>query len=218
LFARGVVIGATSNTPPQRLYEGGLNRPLFVPFIALIEERLDIVEINGPRDYRQQSVAGIDRYLTPLGPRADAAMDAAWSALTGNAAPRPDTLSVLGRNLIVPAAAGRVARFPFDSLCQQPLAAADFLAIAKAYDTILIDHIPVLGAGQRDAARRFVVLIDTLYDEGVALICSAAAPPERLYAEGDGADAFRRTASRLVEMQSEAYARRSRSGTAPSHA
>ena len=210
LFARGVVIVATSNTAPVRLYEGGINRQLFLPFIALMEQHLDVVELNGPQDYRLMRMAGLNRYITPLGARADAAMDAAWHALTDRDRGEPRTLQVLGRDVVVPQAADGVARFSFGALCLAPLAAADYLAITKAFHTLLIDRIPVLGPDMRDAARRFTVLIDTLYDEGTHLVCSAAAPPDALYPDGIGAEAFRRTASRLVEMQSDEYLRRKR--------
>jgi cell division protein ZapE len=205
LFDLGVVIVATSNTAPARLYEGGLNRSLFLPFIALIERQLDIVELNGPVDYRMQRLSGLNVYTMPLGPDADAAMDAAWRRLTDRPRGEPARLSVLGRTLHVPQAANGVARFSFDDLCVEPLAAADYLAIARAFHTILIDHIPQMGPEHRDEARRFVVLVDTLYDEGVKLVCSAAAAPDELYVSGDGVDAFRRTVSRLAEMQSLEY-------------
>jgi len=208
LFKEGVIIVATSNTPPDRLYEGGLNRQLFLPFIAEIKQRLDVVALNGPTDYRLQRIAGIRVYLTPLSPEADAAMDAAWRRLTDCAHGRPCSLAVLGRKLAVPQAARGVARFDFKDLCAQPLAAADFLAVAEEFHTILLSHIPLLSPDNRNEARRFVLLIDTLYDEGVKLVCSAAAPPEALYPKGDGADAFRRTASRLAEMQSGDYLKR----------
>jgi cell division protein ZapE len=210
LFARGVVIVATSNTAPQRLYEGGLNRQLFLPFIALIERRLDIVELNGPLDYRLQRMEGMPLYMTPLGREADAAMDSAWHRLTDTAKGEPRTLTVLGRALHVPQAANGAARFSFDDLCMQPLAAADYIAIAQAFSTLFIDRIPKMGPEMRDAARRFIVLIDTLYDEGVKLVCSAAAAPDQLYIDGDGADTFRRTSSRLVEMQGRDYLKRGR--------
>jgi cell division protein ZapE len=135
-------------------------------------------------------------------------MDAAWRRLTDCAHGRPCSLTVLGRKLAVPQAGRGVARFDFRDLCAQPLAAADFLAVAEEFHTVLLDHIPLLTPENRNEARRFVVLIDTLYDEGVKLVCSAAAAPEALYPRGDGADAFRRTASRLVEMQSEDYLKR----------
>lgn len=208
LFARGVVIVATSNTAPERLYEGGLNRQLFLPFIAEIKERLDIVELDGGVDYRLQRLSGLNIYLQPLGAEADAAMDAAWRRLTDSKRGAAQTLRVLGRALTIPQAAKGVARFTFGDLCAKPLAAADYLAIAHNFHTVLLDHIPKLEPAQRNEARRFVVLIDTLYDEGVKLICSAAAPPEQLYKSGDGAEAFRRTVSRLHEMQSADYLKR----------
>jgi cell division protein ZapE len=205
-FARGVTIVATSNTPPQRLYEGGLNRQLFLPFIALIEKRLRVIALNGASDYRLQRMAGQPVYLTPLGAETDAAMDEAWKRLTDTAQGTPMALTVLGRALSVPQAAKGVARFTFDELCARPLAAAGYLELARHFHTLMIDHIPVIQ--NRDEARRFMLLIDTLYDEGVKLICSAAAPPGALYADGDGAEAFRRAASRLAEMQSEDYLKR----------
>jgi cell division protein ZapE len=208
LFAENVTIVATSNTPPGRLYEGGLNRQLFLPFIEEIQQRLDVVALNGPTDYRMQRLAGIRTWMTPLSDEAEAAMNTAWTSLTGTRAGRPVILTVLGRKLVVPQAARGVARFSFADLCEQPLAAADYLAIARDFHTVLIDHVPQMTADMRNVARRFVLLIDTLYDEGVKLIASAAAPPESLYVEGDGADAFRRTASRLAEMQSEDYLRK----------
>jgi len=208
LFDLGVVIVATSNTAPKHLYEGGINRQLFLPFIALIGEKLAIVEVNGPQDYRMQRMAGLDIYITPLGPEADAKMDAAWRRLADCERGQPAALEVLGRKLHVPQAANGVARFSFADLCARALAAADYLAVARAFHTLLIDDIPVLSPARRDEARRFIVLIDTLYDCGTKLVCSAAAPPGALYPAGDGADAFRRTASRLTEMQSAEYLNR----------
>jgi len=208
LFQEGVTIVATSNTPPDRLYEGGLNRQLFLPFIAEIKERLEVVELNGPTDYRLQRLSGVKVYLTPLGPVADAAMDVAWKRLTDCSRGKPCTLTVLGRKLPVQQTARGVARFSFDELCDRPLAAADYLAIAQAFHTILIDHIPAMTDNMHNVARRFTLLIDTLYDEGVKLICSAAAPPGQLYPAGIAAEAFHRTVSRLAEMQSEDYLRK----------
>jgi cell division protein ZapE len=208
LFERGVVIVATSNTPPDRLYEGGLNRQLFLPFIAEIQARLDVLELNGAVDYRMQRMSGLDVYMRPLGPKADAAMDAAWLRLTDVPKGAPASLTVLGRKLVVPQAAKGVARFSFEDLCSRPLAGADYLAVAHAFHTVLIDHVPRLTADQRNEARRFALLIDTLYDEGVKLICSADAVPDELYASGDGTEAFRRTVSRLHEMQSAEYLQR----------
>jgi cell division protein ZapE len=208
LFAENVIIVATSNTPPDGLYEGGLNRQLFLPFIEEIKERLEVVELNGPTDYRLQRLSGVKVYLTPLGPETDEAMEEAWRRLTDTIKGKPCSMTVLGRQLPVPQAARGVARFAFDDLCAQPLAAADYLALAQEFHTVMLDHIPALTAEMRNEARRFTLLIDTLYDEGVKLICSAAAPPDQLYPAGDGAEAFRRTASRLAEMQSETYLKR----------
>lgn len=205
LFELGVVIVATSNTPPARLYEGGLNRQLFLPFIETIKEKLDVIELKGDVDYRRLRMAGLDMYITPLGLEADAKMDAAWLRLTDSKHGEPMTLTVLGRKLSVPQAAKHVARFGFADLCVKALAAPDYLAIAQAFHSVLVDHIPAMTPEMRNEARRFTVLIDTLYDEGVKLICSAAAPPDGLFTTGDGAEAFRRTASRLTEMQSSDY-------------
>ena len=208
LFADGTVIVATSNIPPDRLYEGGINRQLFLPFIAEIRQRLEVVELNGPVDYRLQHIKGLNVYLTPLSPETDAAMDRAWIRVTDGAKPKSASFTLLGRPLDVPKAAHGVARFDFADLCIQPLAAPDYLEIARHFHTVLIDHIPVMGEIMANVARRFVVMIDTFYDENVKLICSAAAPPEALYPAGAGSEAFRRAASRLVEMQSEDYLKR----------
>lgn len=207
LLSRRVVIVATSNTPPQRLYEGGLNRQLFLPFIALIEQSLDIVELRRGRDYRLGRMAGLDLYVTPLGETADATLDAAWSRMTDGAVTQRDSIEVLGRTIDILQAADGAARFSFGDLCAKPLATADYLAIARRYQVLMIDRIPQMGPERRDEARRFTVLIDTLYDEGVKLICSAAAAPAALW-RGEDAGAFRRTASRLVEMQSRHYLER----------
>ena len=207
LFAEGVTIVATSNTPPDRLYEGGLNRQLFLPFIEEIKQRLEVVELNGPTDYRLQRLAGVRVYITPLGPDADAAMDAVWVKLTDGKS-KPAALTVLGRKVEVPQAGRGAARFAFEQLCDRPLAAADYLAVAQAFHTLLIDHIPVMTDNMHNVARRFTLLVDTLYDEGVKLICSAAAPPDALFTTGINSDAFRRTVSRLAEMQSEDYLKR----------
>jgi cell division protein ZapE len=208
LLAAGTVIVATSNVAPARLYEGGLNRQLFLPFIALIEARMDVLELRGPTDYRLHRLSGHPVYLSPISAAADTAMDAAWRRLTDCERGKPARLTVFGRTLIVPQAARGVARFSFADLCEKPLAAADYLEIARHFHTVLVDHIPVLTPARRDTARRFVLLVDTLYDQGVKLICSAEAAPDQLYPAGDGAEAFRRTASRLAEMQSDDYLKR----------
>ena len=207
LFAFGVVIVATSNTPPQRLYEGGLNRGLFLPFIAMIEEKMQVIELDGGHDYRLDRLGELNVYITPLGPEADAAMDAAWQRLTDAKRGVPTTMTVLQRKLVVPQTANGVARFTFDQLCREPLGAADYVALAKAFHTIMIDRIPSFAPEDANAARRFTLLIDTLYDERVKVVCSAAAPPSELCNECEDADWFKRTASRLMEMQSAQYLR-----------
>jgi cell division protein ZapE len=207
LFRHGVVIIATSNTEPDKLYHGGLNRALFLPFIALMKERLNVLELDSPRDYRLERMAGRDIYITPLGPKADAAMDEAWLRLTDTKKGHMISLKVMGRTLVVPEAAKGVARLSFDQLCGQALGTADYLALARTFHTLFIDHIPKLGPEQRNEARRFTLLVDSLYDEKVKLVCSAAASPFDLYIEGDNADSFKRAASRLAEMQSADYAR-----------
>lgn len=201
LFARGVVAVITSNRPPDELYRDGLNRDLFLPFIALIRERLDLHELDGGTDHRQNRAEGLRLWHCPLGPAADAAMDAAWDRLAGGPG-APMRLAVGGREIVLPLARGRIGRAGFADLCEAPLGPADHLAIAAALDWLLIDRIPVLSRERFDAARRFVTLIDALYEARVRIICSAAAEPEALYPEGEGSFAFARTASRLHEMRS----------------
>lgn len=197
LFARRCVVVATSNTAPERLYQHGLNRQLFLPFITLIKQHMDVVSLMG-HDHRR----GHASQHYHMGIDADAALDAAWNGLGGDRE-RQDLIPVLGRMLHIARSVMGAARLTFHELCEQPLGPADYLAIAESYRTVLIDHIPVMRPSDRDAARRFTLLIDTLYDRGVRLICSAAAEPDHLY-QGDEA-AFRRTVSRLHEMCSDAY-------------
>jgi cell division protein ZapE len=205
LLARGVVVVATSNAAPRDLYKDGLNRLLFLPFVALIEENMDVVALKAAKDYRLDKLAGQPLYFVPADAAARAELDHHWDRLTGRHPARAETLHVKGHTVTVPKASMGIARFDFKELCEVPLGALDYLHIAHAYHTLVIDNIPVLTRGQRDAARRFINLIDTLYDNGVCLIASAAAEPSRLYPEGDGADAFERTVSRLMEMRSEGY-------------
>lgn len=205
LLERGVVVVATSNRHPDRLYENGINRQLFLPFIAEIKAALDILHLDGGVDHRLERFKGVEVYYSPLGRDADRAMDAAWRQLTGQERGPPMELNVQGRVLRVPQAARGVARFTFDELCARPLGAADYLAIAEAFHAVLIDRIPRMVAEQRNEARRFVTLIDALYERKVKLVCSAAASPGELYPAGDGSFEFARTASRLIEMQSAAY-------------
>ena len=207
LFEAGVVVVATSNVAPDDLYKDGLNRSLFLPFVALLGQRLDIVELDARTDYRLEKLARAPVYYTPLGPKADGALDAAFLALTGRARGEPAGIELLGRVLEVPQAANGVARFTFDALCRRPLGSADYLEVADKFHTVLIDRIPVMSAAERNEARRFIVLIDALYDMRVKLIASAAAEPEALFVGADGAEAFEftRTASRLIEMRSTDY-------------
>jgi cell division protein ZapE len=207
LFAEGVVVVATSNVEPSRLYEGGLNRALFEPFIALLQERLEVIQLAARTDFRLEKLAGAPVYFVPADAAARAAMDAIFARLSSGRRAQPDVLSVKGRMLQVPCAASGVARFGFADLCEEPLGAADYLAIAKRYSTVMLDAIPVMGQEQRNEARRFITLIDTLYDAHVKLIASAEAEPHALYtgSEGSEAFAFARTASRLIEMASTAY-------------
>lgn len=205
LFERGVVVVATSNAAPQALYENGLNRQLFLPFIALIAERMDVVELKAAKDYRLEKLAGHPLYFTPADGRAKAELDALWDSLTGRHPGVPETLEVKGRQVRVPLASMGVARFSFAELCEAPLGTLDFLRIAHAYHTLVLDGIPVMGRERRDVLRRFINLIDTLYDNRVCLIASAAAEPNALCTDDGTNWAFARTASRLTEMRSEGY-------------
>ena len=203
LFARGIVVVATSNTAPGALYAGGLNRDRFEPFIALLAERLDVLELDAGVDYRRGSIEHMRVYFTP--PRAAAALDACFARVVKGRRVAPDRIVLKGRALAVPAAAGGVARFGFADLCEKPLGAADYLAIAGLYHTVVLADVPALGADKRNEAARFATLIDALYEHRVNLVCSAAVAPDALYPKGDGFAAFERTVSRLYEMQSDAY-------------
>ena len=205
LFEAGIVVVATSNTPPGDLYAGGLQRDRFLPFIDILKARLDLLMLDGGRDYRLDRLAGRPVYHTPLGAAATAALDAAFSDLTDDAAGAPETVEVQGRTVEVPCAARGVARFTFDDLCARPLGAADYLALTRAFRTLIVDGIPAMGPDQRNEARRFITLIDTLYEAKTRFICAADAPPGDLYTAGHHAAEFQRTASRLIEMQSSAY-------------
>ena len=205
LFREGVVVVATSNRAPEQLYRGGINRELFLPFIDLIHQKLDVLHLDGPVDYRLQRLAGTKIYHTPLGTESDRCMDAAWEQLTDCVVGEPEEWSVHGRRLLVPQAAKGAARFTFAELLEKPLGAADYLELARRYHTLFIDRIPVMNAASRNEARRFVTLIDVLYEHRVKLICSAAAMPSQLYHGSDGAFEFARAASRLTEMQAADY-------------
>jgi cell division protein ZapE len=207
LFDLGVVLVATSNVPPDRLYEGGLNRSLFLPFIALLQEKTIVVELLARTDFRLEKLEGSPTWLTPADAAAELALDRAFFSLTGRRSGEPTSVSVLGRAVFVPQAAGNVARFSFHDLCEQPLGAVDYLALAERFHTVLIDRVPSLGPEQRNEARRFVWLVDALYDMRVKLLASAEAEPDELYRGRDGIEAFEfaRTASRLFEMRSRDY-------------
>jgi len=207
LFEVGVVVVATSNVAPEELYKDGLNRALFLPFIAMIEKHMEVLRLSARTDFRLEKLAGQKVWYVPADDAATAALDQAWKNLVGSSSGRPQELSVIGRKLRVPRAAMGVARFFFHYLCEQPLAAADYLRIAREFHTMIIDRIPVMGFDQRNAAKRFIILIDTLYDHAVKLVASAAAEPDALYTGSDGFEAaeFRRTASRLIEMRSQSY-------------
>ncbi|MEM6415020.1 MAG: cell division protein ZapE [Pseudomonadota bacterium] len=205
LFDRGVVAVATSNRHPDDLYKDGLNRQLFLPAIALLKKQLDVFELQSARDYRLARLQGSPVYHSPLGSASDAAMDDAWARMTCGITPKPYDIHVKGRTITVPQAAGDAARFEFAALCDRPLGAADYLAITARFGTLFIDHIPAMTPNRRDQAKRFVTLIDAIYESRVKLICSAAVEPDDLYPKGDGSFEFERTASRLMEMQSLDY-------------
>jgi cell division protein ZapE len=207
LFELGVVVVATSNVTSGELYRNGLNRALFLPFIALIEEHMTIVRLAARTDFRLEKLASASVWYVPADDAAAAALDEAWRRLTAGRVGEERYLPVLGRKLRVPQAAMGVARFSFRDLCQQPLAGADYLKIAHEFHTVLVDQIPIMDYARRNEAQRFIILIDTFYDNAVKLVASAATEPDALYraSEGFEADAFKRTASRLIEMSSQSY-------------
>jgi len=207
LFERGIVLVATSNVAPADLYKDGLNRALFVPFIHMLEQHMDIVQLDSRTDFRLEKLAGMPAWHVPAGAAADAALDDVWRRLAGGREGQAQALALKGRSIRVPRAAMGVARFSFRDLCETPLAAADYLRIAHEYHTIILDRVPAMGWDTRNAAKRFIILIDTLYDLNVKLIASAQTEPDALYRAEHGFEAqeFKRTASRLIEMRSQAY-------------
>jgi cell division protein ZapE len=204
LFERGVVVIATSNRAPDTLYKDGLNRQLFLPFIDLMKQKLDIFDFDGDTDHRLRKLQRAPVYITPLGKNADKSIDEAWVRLTRPAKPQHTVLKVQGRELKLLAAAG-TARASFDQLCGSALGAADYLALANYFSTLVLENVPQMGAENRNEAKRFVILIDALYETRTKLVLSAAVDPQALYEGGDGAFEFERTASRLIEMQSAEY-------------
>ncbi|MEO1658779.1 MAG: cell division protein ZapE [Pseudomonadota bacterium] len=205
LFERGGTLVVTSNRPPSDLYKDGINRELFLPFIKLIEETLTVHAIVADQDYRLRGLQKHGLYMTPLGAEADNAMDQAFRELTKGTKVAPCKLEVAGRVTMIEDASAAAARLSFAELCEQPLGAADYLALARRFPTVLIDRIPLMGPENADAASRFRTLIDALYDHRTKLVCSAEAEPDALYASGKLAFEFERTASRLFEMRSEDY-------------
>lgn len=201
LFDRGVVVVATSNTPPDALFAGQPGRDAFLPFIAILKQHMELLEMDAGRDFRRRRMRGLRTWHVPADAMADRALDDAFEQLTRGAMPRTETLQVMGRAVTVPLAAEGVARFDFDSLCGAALGPGDYLAVASRYHTLILDGIPRLSPDNYDVARRFITLVDTLYEHRVNLIASAAAMPDQLYRQGENAQMFERTASRLDEMQ-----------------
>jgi cell division protein ZapE len=199
------VIVTTSNLPPDQLYKDGLNRNLFLPAIEMLKTRFDVIALTSPTDYRLGRVKAWESFVTPLGPKADAHVQKIWERLTEVPKGEPMEIAVLGRSLHVPECAHGCARFSFADLCEAPLGPPDYLALSANFQTVFVEGIPALKTTQRNEAKRFVLLIDTLYDARVHLVASSAQPPERIYPQGDHRFEFSRTISRLQEMQSAAW-------------
>jgi cell division protein ZapE len=207
LFENGVVLVTTSNVAPDRLYENGLNRALFLPFVDILKARVETVELDAAVDYRLGKSHTDQTYFVPADSAARASLDAIFTALTEPETATPMELMVLGHRVAVPLACQGVARFSYRDLCQTALGANDFIAIGEQFHTVMIDDIPIIAANNHNEAKRFIALIDALYDRSVKLFVSAAAPPEQIYQADEGREAFEfdRTVSRLIEMQSEPY-------------
>ena len=207
LFKRGVTVVATSNVEPDRLYEGGLNRALFLPFLAELKERVEVLRLDSRTDFRLEKLGGAAVWYVPANAAGKAALDTAFAKLAGRSRGEPTTIRVKGHEVNVPEQAAGIARFTFASLCAKPLGAADYMAVARQFHTVILEGIPVMGEENRNEAKRFITLIDTLYDGGVKLVASAAAEAQELYTAKEGREAFEfdRTISRLIEMRSEEY-------------
>lgn len=207
MFERGVTVVATSNVEPDRLYENGLNRPLFVPFIGLIEQHMEVVRLDSRTDFRLEKLGGSPVYLVPPDAAARAALDRAFRQLSGLPHGKPRTLIIKGHALEIPEAGSGVARFGFAGICGKAYGASDYMALAREFHTVIIDDIPILDLDRRNEAKRLIILIDTLYDYRVKLLASAEAEPTALYVGTSGREAFEfeRTASRLIEMRSDDY-------------
>jgi cell division protein ZapE len=205
LFARGVVVVATSNTRPDDLFAGRPGRDAFLPFIRILNRHLDLLILDGEQDWRRHNLRSERVWIVPAGARAEREIDAVFTRLTAGARIQPDRLIIAGRTLDVAIAANGVARFDFAELCGTPRGAGDYLALATHFNTLIIDGVPALSPDNHDVARRFITLVDALYEHRVKLIASADAEPDALYRRGEGASAFERTASRLQEMQTAEY-------------
>ena len=205
LFARGVVLVATSNRPPEDLYKDGLNRQLFLPFIGMLKERCEVVRVAGPRDHRLDRLLGHETWLSPLTPDAAFEFDAFWREMTDDQPEAPAEIEVLGRKLLFRRAVGGQLRASFEELCGAALGPQDYLAVADGFHTVFLEGVPKLGMAQRNEAKRFVTLVDALYEAKARVVVLAEAPPEALYPAGDGAFEFERTVSRLQEMRSADY-------------
>jgi cell division protein ZapE len=204
------VVVVTSNRPPRDLYKDGLQRERFLPFIGLLECYLDLLELNSEGDYRLGRKRGLKVYHAPLDDQAETALELAFSRLTEGSTAMPQGFEVQGRMVKVPLAAAGVARFSFAQLCGTALGASDYLALAERFHTLVLSDIPLLSPANMDEAKRFVTLVDALYEAKTTLVCSAAAPPEALYPKGIGSFEFHRTVSRLMEMQAEEWVMRER--------
>ena len=215
LFGEGVTVVATSNRHPDDLYKDGINRALFLPFIERLKERCDVFELAAARDYRLDRLVEAPVWYAPLGAGSAAALDLAWDRLTLGAEPQRCVLTVKGRKLDIAREAAGVARLTFEELCARPLGSLDYLAVAATFHTVILESIPLLTPDRRNEAARFVALIDALYEARTKLVASAAAEPDRLYPDGDGAFEFQRTASRLFEMRSASYMAEERRNLAP---
>ena len=205
LLEIGTVVVTTSNRHPDDLYKDGLQRQKFIPFIDLIKLRLDLIKIEANKDYRRGRILGGSVYFSPIDSYATRALNIAWNRLTDDSKPESETIIVKGRKLVVPAAAHNVARFSFSDLCECPLGAGDYLELGEHFGTIIIDGVKALGPENRDVARRFVTLVDALYECRTVLICSAETAPEAIYTGDDWSFEFSRTVSRMIEMQAVDY-------------
>lgn len=217
LFDAGVTVVATSNWPPDRLYWNGLNRERFLPFIELLQAKVDVLTLDGPVDYRVARLQDLDIWFSPLGEAADRAIDRLFLALTDGVAGEPLEIPVGSRTLRVARAEGPIALFDFPDLCARPLGAADYLAIGERFRVVFLTNLPILAPAHRNEARRFMTLVDALYEAKAMMVVSAAGRPDELYPVGEGAFEFQRTVSRLMEMQSSDWLEtvRSASGTSP---